>query len=77
MTSSDTTKIAVLTQKVDDLKEDVKEVKSLVSDKIATKEYVNDKVNPLKKLLYWLMGILSGVIVAASAIIIGLVVNNK
>lgn len=77
MTSqSDETKIAVLGQKVDDLRDDVREVKSLVGEKVATKEYVDDKINPLKKLVYWQLGLVGAVVLALATIVIGLAVNK-
>lgn len=72
-TPSDETKIAVLGQKVDDLIYDVREVKKLVGDKIATKEYVDDKLNPIKKLVYWGLGLLGTLFTSAILVIIGMV----
>lgn len=61
---SDQTKVAVLNQKVDDLREDVREVKNLVSEKIATKEYVDDRFNPLKRLIYFLLSLFTALLIA-------------
>lgn len=73
-TQSDETKIAVLGQKVDDLRDDVREVKSLVGDKIASKEYVDDRINPIKRLVYWMLGLIGtlviGLILAFAGVIL-------
>lgn len=76
MNQSDQTKIAVLITRMDDLKEDVKEVKQLVGDKIATKEYVDDRINPLKKLVYWMLGLLGLVLIALITVVVGLAVKQ-
>lgn len=72
---SDETKIAVLGQKVDDLIYDVREVKKLVGDKIATKEYVDDRLNPIKKLVYWGLGLLGTLFTGSVLVIIGLLLK--
>ncbi len=77
MTTSDTTKIAVLNQKVDDLRDDIREVKGLVSNKLATTQYVDDKIGPIKKLVYWYLGILGGIVVGSVLAVAGLVLNSK
>lgn len=76
MTNSDTTKIAVLAVKVDELKEDVKEIRNLVGDKIATKEFVNDRVGPLKKLVYWMLGLTGSLLIGLIMAVVGLAVNK-
>lgn len=73
---SDSTKVAVLSQKIDDLKEDVKEVKGMVADKIATKEYVDDRVNPLKKLVYTMLGLAGTLLVGLVLAVVGLALNR-
>lgn len=75
-TQSESTKIAVLNQKVDDLREDVREVKGLVSEKLATTQYVDDRISPLKRLVYWYLGILGGIVVGSVLAVVGLVVNR-
>lgn len=72
---SDTTKLAVLSQKVDDLRDDIKEVKSMVGDKVATREYVNDRINPLKKLVYWMLGIAGTLLTGLSLAVVGIVLR--
>ncbi len=72
---SDETKLAVLSSKVDDLRDDVREVKSLVGDKIATKEYVDDRINPIKKLVYWGLGLLGTFITGILLALIGVVIR--
>jgi len=73
---ADATKLAVLAQKVDDLRDDVKEVKGMVGDKIATREYVNDRIGPLKRLVYWLVGLFGTLIVGVLVALIGVVFNK-
>lgn len=70
--ASDQTKIAVLSQKVDDLRDDVKEIKGMVGSKVASKEYVDDRINPLKKLVYWLLGLVGTIVVGLILSVIGL-----
>ncbi len=73
---SDETKIAVLNQKVDDLRDDVREVRNLVASKIATREYVDNRIDPIKKLVYWGLGIMGTVVGGTLLILIGLVINK-
>lgn len=68
---ADATKLAVLTQKVDDLRDDVKEVKGMVGDKIATREYVDDRIVPLKRLVYWMLGLFGTLIIGILIALIG------
>lgn len=75
-TQSDETKIAVLSQKVDDLREDVKEVKGMVGEKIATREYVDVRINPLKRLVYWMLGLMGTVLTGLILSVIGLAISR-
>lgn len=70
-TQSEQTKIAVLNQKVDDLREDVRDVKSMVGEKIATKEYVDDRVNPLKRLIYTFLGVMGTLFTGLLLLVLG------
>jgi hypothetical protein len=69
-------KLDVLTERVSNLKDDVREVRNLVSDKIATKEYVDDRLNPLKKLVYWELGLLGTILVGILIALIGVLVRK-
>jgi hypothetical protein len=73
---TDETKIAVLSQKVDDLRDDVREVKGMVGDKVATREYVDDRVNPLKKLVYWYLGLIGTLTVGLVLAVLSLVLKR-
>lgn len=74
---SATVKLDVLTERVANLRDDVKEVKNMVGDKIATKEYVDDRVDPLKKLVYWMLGLAGTILVGLLLAILGIVINRK
>lgn len=73
---NNTTKLDVLVERVNNLRDDVREVKGMVGDKIATKEYVDDRINPLKKLVYWMLGLAGTLLVGLVLAIFGLVVNQ-
>lgn len=76
MAISDETKIAVLSQKVDDVRDDIKEVKQMVGDKIATKEYVDVRIGPLKRLVYWLLGLSGTLVVGLILAVITVILNH-
>lgn len=73
---SDETKIAVLSQKVDDLRDDVKEVKGMVGEKIATREYVDTRVDPLRKLVYWMLGLAGTLVVGLILAVVTLMLRS-
>lgn len=74
---TDETRLAVLTQRVEDLRDDVKEVKNMVSNKIATTQYVNDRVDPLRKLVYWLLGLVGTFLILLIIALVSLVWGKR
>ncbi len=73
---SDETKIAVLSQKVDDLRDDIKDIKGMVGEKVATREYVDVRINPLKRLVYWMLGLAGTLVVGLILAVVGLVLKK-